>query len=183
MRSGRCFATPCAAFSGEHWSAIAASKQAAAPEEIAAIWTRLVGQGVAALGCDFSEGGLARNSGGDGRTWPRGLPGADVVGRSRQSRRFRDAAQIAQPICLKNCMREPRASRFASASSIRIAMPARSEVVNGTAPAACFALSKSPQVVPTFSWRSKGDTLAVIELGGFRRRARADPGHGRVGAL
>jgi alkylation response protein AidB-like acyl-CoA dehydrogenase len=45
-------------FLREHWSAVAASKQAAEPEEIAAIWTRLVGQGVAALGCDFSEGGL-----------------------------------------------------------------------------------------------------------------------------
>ena len=45
-------------FLREHWSAVAASKQAAEPEEIAAIWTSLVGQGVAALGCDFSEGGL-----------------------------------------------------------------------------------------------------------------------------
>ncbi len=28
------------------------------PEAISSIWTRLVGQGVASLGCDFSEGGL-----------------------------------------------------------------------------------------------------------------------------
>ena len=45
-------------FLREHWSAVAASKQAPEPEQIAAIWTSLVGQGVAALGCDFSEGGL-----------------------------------------------------------------------------------------------------------------------------
>ena len=41
-----------------HWNADAAARQAAAPEEISAIWTKLVGQGVASLGCDFSEGGL-----------------------------------------------------------------------------------------------------------------------------
>src|SRR5229473_6350489 len=45
-------------FLEEHWNASTAAKQAAAPEEISAIWTRLVGQGVASLGCDFSEGGL-----------------------------------------------------------------------------------------------------------------------------
>jgi alkylation response protein AidB-like acyl-CoA dehydrogenase len=45
-------------FLDEHWNAGAAAKQVAAPEEISEIWTRLVGQGVAALGCDFSEGGL-----------------------------------------------------------------------------------------------------------------------------
>jgi alkylation response protein AidB-like acyl-CoA dehydrogenase len=45
-------------FLDEHWNAGAAAKRAAAPEEISEIWTRLVGQGVAALGCDFSEGGL-----------------------------------------------------------------------------------------------------------------------------
>jgi alkylation response protein AidB-like acyl-CoA dehydrogenase len=45
-------------FLEEHWNAGAAAMQAAASEEISAIWTRLVGQGMAALGCDFSEGGL-----------------------------------------------------------------------------------------------------------------------------
>src|SRR5258708_7051903 len=45
-------------FLGEQWNANAAEKHTASPEEISAIWTRLVGQGVAALGCDFSEGGL-----------------------------------------------------------------------------------------------------------------------------
>ena len=45
-------------FLEEHWNASTAAKQAAASEEISAIWTRLVGQGVASLGCDFSEGGL-----------------------------------------------------------------------------------------------------------------------------
>jgi alkylation response protein AidB-like acyl-CoA dehydrogenase len=45
-------------FLEEHWNASTTAKQAAAPEEISAIWTRLVGQGVASLGCDFSEGGL-----------------------------------------------------------------------------------------------------------------------------
>ena len=33
-------------------------KTSASPEAISAIWTQLVGQGVASLGCDFSEGGL-----------------------------------------------------------------------------------------------------------------------------
>lgn len=43
-------------FLGEHWRADA--RQATSPEEISAIWTRLVGQGVASLGCDVTEGGL-----------------------------------------------------------------------------------------------------------------------------
>jgi alkylation response protein AidB-like acyl-CoA dehydrogenase len=45
-------------FLAEHWNADAAAKQAALPEAISAIWTKLVGQGVASLGRDFSEGGL-----------------------------------------------------------------------------------------------------------------------------
>jgi alkylation response protein AidB-like acyl-CoA dehydrogenase len=45
-------------FLGEHWNADAAMKHAGSPEEISAIWTRLVGQGVASLGCEVSEGGL-----------------------------------------------------------------------------------------------------------------------------
>ena len=68
-------------FLGEHWSADVAATRSAAPEEISAIWTRLVGQGVASLGCDLGEGGLSRDSGGHGRTWPRRLSCADVVGR------------------------------------------------------------------------------------------------------
>jgi alkylation response protein AidB-like acyl-CoA dehydrogenase len=40
-------------FLGEQWHAEAASS-----EDVSAIWTRLVGQGVATLGCDFTEGGL-----------------------------------------------------------------------------------------------------------------------------
>ena len=42
-------------FLGEQWRAD--SKQAT-PEEVSAIWTKLVGQGVASLGRDFAEGGL-----------------------------------------------------------------------------------------------------------------------------
>ena len=45
-------------FLDQHWNPDAAAKQAATAEQVSAIWTRLVGQGVAALGCDFSEGGL-----------------------------------------------------------------------------------------------------------------------------
>jgi hypothetical protein len=45
-------------FLEEHWSADAGAKQESSPESISAIWTRLVGQGVASLGRDFSEGGL-----------------------------------------------------------------------------------------------------------------------------
>jgi alkylation response protein AidB-like acyl-CoA dehydrogenase len=43
-------------FLGEQWSADV--KQATSPEEVSAIWTKLVGQGIASLGCDFTEGGL-----------------------------------------------------------------------------------------------------------------------------
>jgi alkylation response protein AidB-like acyl-CoA dehydrogenase len=43
-------------FLGEQWSTD--SKQATSPQEVSAIWTKLVGQGVASLGCDFTEGGL-----------------------------------------------------------------------------------------------------------------------------
>jgi alkylation response protein AidB-like acyl-CoA dehydrogenase len=44
-------------FLGEHWDAGRA--RSALPDQISAIWTRLVGQGVASLGCDFEEGGLS----------------------------------------------------------------------------------------------------------------------------
>jgi hypothetical protein len=43
-------------FLGEQWRADVT--QATSPEDVSAIWTRLVGQGVASLGCDFAEGGL-----------------------------------------------------------------------------------------------------------------------------
>lgn len=42
-------------FLGEQWRAD--GKHATSPE-VSAIWTKLVGQGVASLGCDFAEGGL-----------------------------------------------------------------------------------------------------------------------------
>src|SRR5258708_37876560 len=45
-------------FLAGHWNAGAAATADGLPEAIAAIWTKLVGQGVASLGCDFSEGGL-----------------------------------------------------------------------------------------------------------------------------
>jgi alkylation response protein AidB-like acyl-CoA dehydrogenase len=45
-------------FLEEHWNAELAAKQASLPEAVSAIWTRLVGQGVASLGRDFGEGGL-----------------------------------------------------------------------------------------------------------------------------
>ena len=45
-------------FLAEHWNAADAATPVALPETISSIWTRLVGQGVASLGCDFSEGGL-----------------------------------------------------------------------------------------------------------------------------
>lgn len=43
-------------FLGEQWRAD--GRQATPPEQISEIWTRLVGQGVASLGCDVTEGGL-----------------------------------------------------------------------------------------------------------------------------
>src|SRR5581483_6120790 len=43
-------------FLGEHWTADAA--RSASPAEVAAIWRRLAGQGVASLGCARDEGGL-----------------------------------------------------------------------------------------------------------------------------
>jgi alkylation response protein AidB-like acyl-CoA dehydrogenase len=45
-------------FLGEHWNADVEAKRSSSPEAVSAIWTKLVGQGVASLGCDFSEGGL-----------------------------------------------------------------------------------------------------------------------------
>lgn len=44
-------------FLGEHWNADRV-KHGPCPQEIAGIWTKLVGQGVAALGCNPDEGGL-----------------------------------------------------------------------------------------------------------------------------
>jgi alkylation response protein AidB-like acyl-CoA dehydrogenase len=46
-------------FLGEYWSAGEAASRAASPEEVRAIWTRLVGQGIASLGNDPSEAGLS----------------------------------------------------------------------------------------------------------------------------
>jgi alkylation response protein AidB-like acyl-CoA dehydrogenase len=46
-------------FLGEHWTADRAASRSASPEEISGIWTGLVGQGIASLGCDPSEGGLS----------------------------------------------------------------------------------------------------------------------------
>jgi hypothetical protein len=43
-------------FLGEHWSA--GNARSVSPGEVSDVWTRLVGQGVASLGCDASEGGL-----------------------------------------------------------------------------------------------------------------------------
>jgi alkylation response protein AidB-like acyl-CoA dehydrogenase len=45
-------------FLQEHWNADVAAKQSSSPEAVSAIWSKLTAQGVAALGCDFSEGGL-----------------------------------------------------------------------------------------------------------------------------
>jgi alkylation response protein AidB-like acyl-CoA dehydrogenase len=45
-------------FLGAQWNPEVAAKPSGAGEEIASIWTRLVGQGVATLGRDFREGGL-----------------------------------------------------------------------------------------------------------------------------
>jgi hypothetical protein len=44
-------------FLGEHWKADCL-RDRPAPRNIAAIWSKLVGQGVAALGCNRDEGGL-----------------------------------------------------------------------------------------------------------------------------
>ena len=43
-------------FLGEQWRAEV--NPATSPEDVSAIWSKLVGQGVASLGCDFTEGGL-----------------------------------------------------------------------------------------------------------------------------
>ena len=45
-------------FLEEHWNAEVAAKQSSSPEAISTIWSKLVGQGVASLGCDAGEGGL-----------------------------------------------------------------------------------------------------------------------------
>ena len=44
-------------FLGEHWNADC-MRQGPSPQDVSAIWTRLVGQGVASLGCAPAEGGL-----------------------------------------------------------------------------------------------------------------------------
>ena len=43
-------------FLGQHWSADEA--RSASPDEVSEVWRRLIGQGVASLGCDASQGGL-----------------------------------------------------------------------------------------------------------------------------
>src|SRR5207302_8935560 len=45
-------------FLAEHWNAAAAAGPDTLSKAISSIWARLVGQGVASLGCDFNEGGL-----------------------------------------------------------------------------------------------------------------------------
>jgi alkylation response protein AidB-like acyl-CoA dehydrogenase len=45
-------------FLGAQWKPQAAIEPSRSQQEVVSIWTQLVGQGVAALGCDVSEGGL-----------------------------------------------------------------------------------------------------------------------------
>ena len=42
----------------EHWNAADAATPTTLPAAISLIWSKLVGQGIASLGCDVSEGGF-----------------------------------------------------------------------------------------------------------------------------
>ena len=45
-------------FLSEHWDADCV-KQGPSPDDVSAIWTKLVGQGIASLGASCDEGGLS----------------------------------------------------------------------------------------------------------------------------
>ena len=152
-------------FLREHWSAIAASKQAAEPEEIAAIWTRLVGQGVAALGCDFSEGGLREilvvMTELGGAACPAPMWSAALANLGLSGCRADIATDLLEKLHAGTarvafCFGELDPDRHAGSI----------EVVNGTA----RGLLRFVEVAASCTHllvAMKGDTLAVIELGGF----------------
>src|SRR5258705_11167195 len=98
-------------------------EQATPPEEVSATWTRLVGQGVASLGCDFTEGGLREI-----------LVVMAELGRAACPAPMWSAALTNLALsgvhtrltCFRNCMLAQHASRFPLACSIPTAMRARS---------------------------------------------------------
>ena len=104
----------------------------------------------------FQRGRLARDPGGDGRTWPRRVPGADVVGRALQSRRFRAvSAEIAVELLAElhagDCARGFLLRRARSRSP----MPVRSGSWTDK-PADCCASSRSLRAARTLWSRSRG---------------------------
>ncbi|HEY3891340.1 MAG TPA: acyl-CoA dehydrogenase, partial [Bradyrhizobium sp.] len=152
-------------FLREHWSGVAASKQAAEPEAIAAIWTRLVGQGVAALGCDFSEGGLREilvvMTELGGAACPAPMWSAALANLALSGCRADIATDLLEKLHAGTarvafCFGELDPDRHAGSI----------EVVNGKA----RGLLRFVEVAASCTHllvAMKGDALAVVELGGF----------------
>ena len=106
----------------------------------------------------------SRDPGGDGRARPRRLPGADVVGRARQSRALGCAGRCSRSTCWKNCMPARRASPFSFGALDPDRNAGAVRIDGRPSERACFALSRSPGAARICSWRSIQAALALVEL-------------------
>jgi len=131
------------------------------PEAIAAIWTKLVGQGVASLGCDFSEEVFARFWW-SWRELGRAACPAPMWSRRLQISRLPDVAPKPRRACLKSARRHSadcvflrRARSRPEYGSIRVANGSASGLLRFVEVAA----SCTHLVVPV-----DGSELAVVDL-------------------
>jgi hypothetical protein len=163
-------------FLGEQWRT---DGRQATPEEVSAIWTKLVGQGVASLGCDFAEGGLREilvvmaelgRAACPAPMWSAALANLALSGLQA------DAAVDL----LRSCMPAPRALRSRSARSILTAMRARSGLKTDRR-ADCFASSRW-RTVAHISSSPSINCARGGRSGCGRCRSRTRPGIGRLGS-
>ena len=155
---------PCAGFSSEHWNAARRQAGGRARRNFGDL-DQARGAGRRLARVRLQRRRASRDSGGDGRTRPRRVPGADVVGRARQSRRFRArGADVASDL-----LEKLHAGTARVAFSLR---RARSRPQCGFGPdrertwrADCFASSRWRRAARIFSSPLSRDALAVIELG------------------
>ena len=168
-------------FLAEHWNADVAAKQSSSPEAISAIWTRLVGQGVASLGCDFSEGGLCEI-----------LVVMAELGRAACPAPMWSAALTN--LSLSDCQAEAAVALLEklhdgtarwcsrSARSTPMPMPARFSLWTAVR-AGCCALSKSRGSCTHLVVAIEASGIAIVALDGPGVELEADPGDGRLGDI
>jgi len=131
--TARCSGIPCAAFLPGIGNAGAAATADGLPEAIAAIWTKLVGQGVASLGCDFSEGGLREILVVMAELGRAACPAPDVVRRRLQISRFAGCSAEAAAGLLEKLARRHSADCVSFGGAIPTRNTGSIRVANGSA--------------------------------------------------